>query len=316
MIVKNESSCIEKCLDSVKGADEIVIIDTGSTDNTIELCKKYTKKVYSDKWDDNFSRSRNVSLRKCTTDFIIIIDADEVLVTSIDRIKKTINDFWFRSYEGMTFTVNTNAETLESPRVFKNCKEIYYINPVHNLPSWNGSVNYLMAKMYKSAFVIDSGYSEAHNLDPDRTLRILLKELGNNPDDSRSMYYVAKEYMNRKDIDNAMKWFLKFRELRYHDVDLWDGMLAHGLYLLALLCIDDVTYGRTKWFEAMQYAQESWGVLPTSSDTAMLLKELYKMLPSKREKPGMGLKSMASDFWEIIEKNCSNKDVMTRMNFQ
>jgi len=92
MIVKNESGCIEACLNSVKGADEIVIVDTGSTDDTIEICKRYTKKVYSDPWKDDFAYSRNVSLRKCKSDFILIIDADEVLTTPIGRISKTIND--------------------------------------------------------------------------------------------------------------------------------------------------------------------------------------------------------------------------------
>jgi len=211
MIVKNESECIEACLKSISGADEIVIVDTGSTDNTIEICKKYTDKVYSDLWDDNFSRSRNVSLSKCKSDFILIIDADEVLLTPIAKIQHIINEYWFRSYFGMTFEVRTKGEIFESPRVFKNCKEIKYIGAVHNLPAWNGSSSELQSMLYKSAFVIDSGYSPAHNLDPDRTLRILLKELESRPLDTRMMYYIAKEYMNRVDIIEAVKWLEKYR---------------------------------------------------------------------------------------------------------
>jgi glycosyltransferase involved in cell wall biosynthesis len=82
MIIKNEEACLKKCLESVKDADEIVIVDTGSTDNTINIAKGYTEKVYSGKeykWIDDFAHSRNQSLNLCTGDWVLIIDADEVL---------------------------------------------------------------------------------------------------------------------------------------------------------------------------------------------------------------------------------------------
>jgi len=81
LIVKNEESCLERCLESVKDIGQIVIVDTGSTDSTIDIARKYTDKVFTDyTWNDNFAEARNHAISKCETDWIFTIDADEHLV--------------------------------------------------------------------------------------------------------------------------------------------------------------------------------------------------------------------------------------------
>jgi len=80
MIVKNEEKNLEKCLGSVKGlVDEIVIVDTGSTDKTIEIAKANGAKVEHFAWTNNFSEARNKSLSLCSSDWILVLDADEML---------------------------------------------------------------------------------------------------------------------------------------------------------------------------------------------------------------------------------------------
>ena len=80
MIVKNEENNIENCLNSVKNLfDEIIIVDTGSTDRTKEVVGKHTNKVYDFKWIDNFSAARNFAFSKASKDYIMWLDADDIV---------------------------------------------------------------------------------------------------------------------------------------------------------------------------------------------------------------------------------------------
>jgi glycosyltransferase involved in cell wall biosynthesis len=77
MIAKNEEAVLGRCLESVKDADEIIICDTGSTDSTIEVARRYTDKVFSDyTWEDHFAKARNHAKEKATGDWILFTDAD------------------------------------------------------------------------------------------------------------------------------------------------------------------------------------------------------------------------------------------------
>ena len=72
MIVKNEEEVIGRCLESVKDiVDEIIIVDTGSTDNTKKIVSKYTNKIYDFEWKDDFAAARNFSFSKATKDYMV-----------------------------------------------------------------------------------------------------------------------------------------------------------------------------------------------------------------------------------------------------
>lgn len=80
MIVKNEENVLARCLDGIADLmDEIIIVDTGSTDNTKQIASKYTDKIYDFKWTDDFSAARNFAFSKATCDYIYSADADEVI---------------------------------------------------------------------------------------------------------------------------------------------------------------------------------------------------------------------------------------------
>lgn len=80
MIAKNEEFNIGRCLSSVKGVvDEIIIVDTGSSDETCQIAQSFGAKVQTFNWNDNFSDARNASLELATGDWILVLDADEEL---------------------------------------------------------------------------------------------------------------------------------------------------------------------------------------------------------------------------------------------
>src|SRR3989344_2942260 len=95
MIVKNEDQFIEQCLNSVKDlVDEFVIVDTGSEDKTIEIIKNSNLKnlkIIKHKWNNDFSEARNISLKRATKDWILVLDADEkISKKDHDKIKELI----------------------------------------------------------------------------------------------------------------------------------------------------------------------------------------------------------------------------------
>ncbi|MGN4126849.1 glycosyltransferase [Lysinibacillus sphaericus] len=96
MIVKDEESIIERCLDSVQHVvDEINIIDTGSTDRTKEIVRHYTARLFDYTWCDDFAKARNFSFQQATKDYILWMDADDVLTTEhqqkLVQLKKSLN---------------------------------------------------------------------------------------------------------------------------------------------------------------------------------------------------------------------------------
>ncbi len=89
MIVKNEAENLPRCLESVRSVvDEIVLVDTGSTDQTVAIAQSFGAKVYSFAWTGDFSAARNESLQHATRDWILVLDADEVLVAEVVPLLK------------------------------------------------------------------------------------------------------------------------------------------------------------------------------------------------------------------------------------
>ena len=202
MIVRNEEEMLRTALESVKDADEIVICDTGSVDKTIEIAKEYTDKVFTDyKWNDNFAEARNHAASKCTGDYIFIIDADERLE---EGAFKTL-----RTFKGLALNIRCistqTGQKHRSIRFHKNIPEIRWEGEVHNYLNTGADHNTDIKLWYD--------YSPSHELDKDRSLRILENSLKKNPKNTRNLYYVAHEYIIRERMDDAKAVLEKYLKL-------------------------------------------------------------------------------------------------------
>ena len=96
MIVKNEEDVLARCLESAKPAvEEIILVDTGSTDRTKEIARSFTDKIYDFAWIDDFSAARNFSFSKASMDYCMWLDADDVLLPAdreaLLRLKETLS---------------------------------------------------------------------------------------------------------------------------------------------------------------------------------------------------------------------------------
>jgi len=92
MIIKNEEDFLSRCFDGVRGlVDEIIVVDTGSTDRSLEICGAYEAKVFTHPWVDDFSKVRNFSLQQAVCDWILVLDADEIIdISDHSKIKALI----------------------------------------------------------------------------------------------------------------------------------------------------------------------------------------------------------------------------------
>ena len=118
MIVKNEEKHLAECLNSVKDvADEIVIVDTGSDDNTLKIAGEYNAKICHYKWDKDFSAARNYALEKSSGDWILYLDADERLSPhSVDELKKIARE---NADKAFYCTIHNTDEIRNRPSVMK-----------------------------------------------------------------------------------------------------------------------------------------------------------------------------------------------------
>lgn len=137
LIVKNEEMHIHQVLcNAYLYADEIIIIDTGSTDNTKKIAKQYTNHVYDFPWCDDFSAARNFAISKCTKEYIIWLDADDIVLDNdARRIKQLFSssslvDIYFAPYY-YRYNENDKYVILFRERIFRNSKHIFFAYPVY-----------------------------------------------------------------------------------------------------------------------------------------------------------------------------------------
>jgi len=203
MIARNEESCLATALTSVIGADELVVVDTGSFDRTKQIAASFGAVLYDFPWVDDFAAARNFSLSKCTGDWVLIVDADELLEAGgIAKVRAAIERAGDFKTIGVQVVAKTNGETHVFPRLFKRCPEVFWKGAIHNHLS--------VSETNPSDVRIFYGYSEAHKADPDRALRILTKELERDPQLVRETYYLAREHWYRKDYATAAKWYTDY----------------------------------------------------------------------------------------------------------
>lgn len=219
MMVKDEEKNLKRCLDSIKTliedkTAELIIVDTGSSDKTVDIAKKYTDKIYFYKWNNNFSSMRNTSISYAKGEWIFIIDADEEVENVLD-LKKILLSKNIKKYNTLILGVN-NINDLKnrnkivhniSPRIFRNDKDFGYVGAVHNQPLYKKPVYHTKVSLIHYGYITDD--KELMDKKFLRTKNILESELKKEPNNVYYQFQLAVSYDMHGDIKEGLNEFRK-----------------------------------------------------------------------------------------------------------
>jgi len=221
MIVRNEAETIKDCLESVRTiANQIVVLDTGSTDDTIGIAKALGAEVHSFPWKDDFSAARNESIKYATGDWIFWLDADERLQPDS---KKALKKCLVKVSVATAFLVTIksikpdgrNASLSDGHRLFSNHFGIQFSGRIHEQIA--PSVSNLGGIEKPSEIVLDHlGYSytgKKAEAKRNRNESLLLRYVKENPKSAYAHFTLAQHYSLYKDFRKAASHFKKTMKL-------------------------------------------------------------------------------------------------------
>ena len=194
-ICKNESKFVDRWYESVKDADEIVVVDTGSIDDTVQKLQEKNVKVYKKKVEPfRFDVARNISLDLVSkdVDICVCMDLDEVI---LDGWYDKLQELWQKDLNRLRYIYNWHFDENNNPDVTFYSEKIHsrqgfkWINPVHEILSFNGKEKTLVTDDIVINHYPDQSKSRSSYLP---LLELAVKE---NPENDRNVHYLGREYM-------------------------------------------------------------------------------------------------------------------------
>ena len=213
-ITKNEEKNIAKSIQSLQGMyDELVIVDTGSTDNTVAIAEKYGAKVYYFAWKNDFSMARNYAIDKAHGDWLIFLDADEYYDGQISLRKYLYClEEQYPTREAVMISLY-EAHMMDSPpmhvvRIFRRNHDIRYKGAIHEvLNKEQGKLKIILADELN--FVHTGYHPDNMEYKSKRNLQLLLDDIKKNGKNDAYYYYIAECYFCLKEYSKAIDYIKK-----------------------------------------------------------------------------------------------------------
>lgn len=283
MIVKNEEKNIVQALSWGKGiVAEQIVVDTGSTDRTVELAEKMGAKVYSFAWIDDFSAAKNFAISKATGDWIAFLDADEyfsdedakkipaLLAKLSGECESVLTAMLQLDDAGLVKAVDTHM------RLFRRHPDLRYKNRIHEFLSFRGERPPRFWDATQELSIIHTGYTETENKrkrDEGRNLRLIQRELMEDPDNYEMLVYLGNEYETLEKWDLAEDAYRRAIALMPGSVKgdydvLTSGCAFRFLELLAVV----PGKNESDMMEIYEWAVENW---PEEGDFSYIVGNYY-----------------------------------------
>lgn len=248
MIVKNEEKNIERALSW--GRDilyEQIVVDTGSTDDTVKLALAMGAKVYHFQWIDDFAAAKNFAISKASGDWIALLDADEYilpegvlkLIPLLDRVDRTGYHVMLTSWLHVDHDEKVFAGGVQT-RIFRNTEGLRFMNRIHEELVMNGkSIFPYTVDASEELAIFHSGYNRESSADKgkgERNARLIHMELSEHPDNYNMMGYLADSYYAMGDEETAEQWYWKSISLMPPRIEEYDVRSAVTFWkLMAIL---------------------------------------------------------------------------------
>lgn len=215
LIARNEAANLKRVIGSVRGlASEVVVVDTGSTDETVRIARRLGAKVSRFEWVDDFAAARNHSLAQATGDWILVMDADDELLAAGAREIAA----WLRRpreevevvglYRHYAYPGKRRAGLTVQPRLFRNGRGLRFVSPVHErLEHADGSP--ARAEIVLNAVMLHHGIDGTATATgrQERNLRILEPYVEAHPEDARARFYAGSILLEQEQWSAAVPHF-------------------------------------------------------------------------------------------------------------
>jgi glycosyltransferase involved in cell wall biosynthesis len=254
MIVRDEEHFLQRCLESVRDwVDEMIIVDTGSSDRTRDIARQFTDRVYDFEWIDDFAAARNYALGKATGDWILVLDADELIASEdLARLRELIEDAPKSAYFLTQLNYSNNPfhsdwQPVAEKTPYSEEYAGYRPNPICRLFRNDGNIRYhgaIHEVVDKSLNTDDYAVLDLpihHHMDSDPSkpvaerqlnyLRLLEKTLAEEPSGRNYALAGAVCLFHAQNYEKAIEYFQCAVELD-HDVDVNLEGIAEAKYRL------------------------------------------------------------------------------------
>ncbi|MEW5761983.1 MAG: tetratricopeptide repeat protein [Bacillota bacterium] len=276
MIVKNEEEQLPRCLRSVQGVvDEVIVVDTGSTDRSVEIARGSGAKIFHFPWIGDFSAARNFSLEKATGDWIIFLDADEELVAGDGpKLRELLASAEADGYylteinfvgdkPGIDAMINTTF------RVFRNRPEYRFTGAIHEqivacVQNHGGRIAFSNVRINHYGYLNQTSRGKKKI---QRNLAILREEVKKRPDDNFTRFNLGVEHLRMGNYREALKEFQK----AFHKLPTLEVAYASILLRNIVICLKELK----RYGEALAVLADAIEAYPDYTDLLFLKACVY-----------------------------------------
>lgn len=203
IIARDNEREIAACIKSIKGLDEIIVLDTGSKDKTPSIATGLGAKVFYYRWDNDFAAARNRVIDYIQNPWVFSIDTDETLTTGIDSLYNLVNKHF--SKRAIAIPIEDDEKLFWGLRLFRK-QSTHWVGEIHEELT-------IQADVYTKDAHIWHSPSQNHLVDPDRNIRILRGVIDRKPTSYRDIFFLGLELHAIGQYDAAVYWLQYYNSI-------------------------------------------------------------------------------------------------------